>query len=475
MHIIASMTDHIPRNVLWITTDHMRWDCLGAHNPAVHTPNLDRLVRGGVDFSRCYGQNPVCMPSRASFMTGLYPAQAGVLTNGQELHPDTPTAVARVFKPHFTTCQFGKLHFQAHENRDLDPRQRDAYGFDIFNLAEEPGCYEDAYMTWLRGERPDLVPVFRVPRPSSPQRAAERATYRVLDAPWEFSYSGWLATMIDRHLTTWGGRRTRQFIHAGFYAPHPPLNPTTEMMAPYVGRELPPANRRDNEAEDKPEILRRMILGNRDLSQATLTEYRRHFYAMVTGVDLAVGRILGALERVGQLDDTLIIFASDHGDYCGDHGMILKSCAWYEEVVRLPLVLHWPRRLRQQTVDGLTEMVDVLPTLLGLSGLPVPPVMAGRDLSGELLAGRAPAGRPDVYAVDGPGHLMLRDARWKYLRFVAADGPAEVLYDLESDPHEFVNRAVDPACRDQLHAMRDRLLTRHIEATRPPNPRPFHF
>ncbi len=473
------MTDHIsesmPRNVLWITTDHLRWDCLGAHNPAVHTPNIDRLIRGGVDFARCYGQNPLCMPSRASFMTGLYPCQTGVVTNGQELDPAAPTAVGRVFKPHFTTCQFGKLHFQAHENRDLDPRARDAYGFDVFNLAEEPGCYEDAYMTWLRTERPDLVPIFRIPRPASHERAAERTTYRVLDAPWEYSYSGWLATMLDRHLTTWGGQRTPQFIHAGFYAPHPPLNPTTEMMAPYLGRELPAAHRSETELADKPELLQRMLRSNRDIDVTSLTEYRRHFYAMVTGVDLAVGKILAALERIGQLDDTLIVFGSDHGDFCGDHGMIAKNCAWYEEVVRLPLALHWPRRLRPQTVEGLTEMVDVLPTLLGLSSLPVPPVMAGRDLSADLLAGRTPAGRPDVYAVDGPGHLMLRDKRWKYIRHIQGDGIGETLFDLETDPHEFVNRAADPACREQLLAMRDRLLTRHIEATRPPTARPFHF
>jgi arylsulfatase A-like enzyme len=472
------MHDHnieMPRNVLWITTDHLRWDCLGVHDPAVHTPNIDRLARGGVDFSRCYGQNPLCMPSRASFMTGLYPAQTGVLYNGQELPPDCPLTVARVFKPHFTTCQFGKLHFQCHENRDLDPRARHDYGFDILNLAEEPGCYEDAYMTWLRGERPDLVPVFRLPRPTSPQRTEERRSFRVLDAPWEYSYSGWLATMVDRHLTSWAGSNSRQFIHAGFYAPHPPLNPTREMMAPYLDRETPAPHWRDGEADDKPATLRRMLQSARDLDDGTLRAYRRHFHAMVTGVDLAVGRILDALQRIGQLDDTLIVFSSDHGDFCGDHRMILKNCAWYEEVLRLPLILHWPRRLQAQTVDGLTEMVDVLPTLLGFSGLPVPAAMAGRDLSSELLSGRSPTGRADVYAVDGPGHLMLRTERWKYIRHIQDDGVGEVLFDLEADPREYVNRANDPACAEVLHHLRDRLLSRHVAATRSVLPRSLRF
>lgn len=468
-----SMT--MPRNLLWITTDHLRWDCLGAHDPVVHTPNIDRLARGGVDFARCYGQNPLCMPSRASFMTGLYPCQTGVLSNGQELPADAPTTFARVFKSAFTTVQFGKLHLQCHENRDLDPRARHDYGFDILNLAEEPGCYEDAYMTWLRGEHPDLVPVFRLPRPTSPERTKEASTFHVLDAPWEASFSGWLATMVERHLCAWGGRRDRQCLHVGFYAPHPPLNPTREMMAPYLGREMPLPPQRDDELADKPAGLQRLLRGHRHLDPGVLAEYRRHYLAMVTGVDLAVGRILATLERLDQLDETLIVFGSDHGDYCGDHRMLLKNHAWYEGVLRLPLLLHWPRALAPQTVTGLTEMVDVLPTLLGLCGMPVPPLLPGRDLSPDLLAGRAPAGRPDVYAVDGPGHLMLREECWKYIRLVDEDGPGEVLYDLAGDPHEFVNRAGDPACAEVLHRLRDRLLTRHAAATRSVLPRVFRF
>lgn len=463
-----------PRNIIWITADHLRWDNIGAHGGGAHTPHLDRLAHSGVDFARCYGQNPVCMPSRCSFMTGLYPCQTGVTCNGHELPAATPTTVGRVFKPAYTTCQFGKLHFQAHDNRDLDPRAREAYGFDIFNLAEEPGCYEDAYMTWLRAEHPGLVPTFRLPRPRSPERLAERSRFQVLDAPSECSFSGWLGTMVERHFTTWGGQ-DGQFVHVGFYAPHPPLNPTREMMAPYVDRELAPAPWREGEELDKPPFLRHLLADGRRIDVATQAGYRRHFLAMVTGIDLAVGRILRALESTGRLDDTLIVVASDHGDFCGDHRLLLKNCAWYEGVLRLPLLLHWPRRLQPQVVEGLTEMVDVLPTLLGLAGLPVPPVMAGRDLSADLLHGRDPIGREDVYAVHHPGHLMLRNRRWKYLRWIEGERRDEVLYDLEQDPDEFVNRAQDPGCAGILGELRLRALDRHLEATRSVLPHSFRF
>jgi len=96
-----------PAHIIWITTDHMRWDAIAAHgNPTMITPNLDRLVRRGVSFDRCYGQSPVCMPSRASFMSGCYPSQTGLMLNGQDLAADFPLTVARAMKPHYTTVQY---------------------------------------------------------------------------------------------------------------------------------------------------------------------------------------------------------------------------------------------------------------------------------------------------------------------------------------------------------------------------------
>ncbi|MHC4502791.1 MAG: sulfatase-like hydrolase/transferase, partial [Planctomycetota bacterium] len=179
------MSRPAPKNVIWITTDHMRYDCIGAHgNAAMHTPNLDFLVEHGVSFHSCFAQNPVSMPSRASFMTGLYPQQTGVTTNGHVLPADFPLVPARLFaRGDYQAAQIGKLHFQEHEDSDLDPRARHDYGFDVFWIAEEAGCYEDAYMTWLRTEYPELVETFRVPRSTSPERIGEREG-RVLDAPW---------------------------------------------------------------------------------------------------------------------------------------------------------------------------------------------------------------------------------------------------------------------------------------------------
>jgi arylsulfatase A-like enzyme len=443
----------------------MRYDCIAAHgNGAMHTPNLDRLVNQGISFDQCYVQNPLCMPSRASFMTGLYPQQVGVTQNGNTVRPDFEPTVATTFKAGgFQTVQIGKLHFEQHEDNDLDPRPRHDYGFDIFWCSEEPGCYEDAYMTWLRTQRPDLVPTFRVPRSSHPERETERYG-RVLDAPWQFSHSGWIANMADVYLNR--RRDSKQFLHLGFYAPHPPLNPTREMFEPYAGREIPEPIWNEAEWKDKPEPLARFLRMCPDWTMKDFLDYRRHFYAMVTGVDLAVGQLLAMLERNGILDDTLIVFNSDHGDMCGDHHMIVKQGSYFDQLMRQPCVLHWPKGFgtKGRRVSELVEMVDLLPTLLDLAGCHVPEVMVGRSYAEALRTGAAVQGREDVFAYHEPPYgAMLRTATHKYIRYCQG---AEVLYDLREQPYEVINRSADdPAI---LAQMRERMLQRCLDASRSP-------
>ncbi len=455
-----------PRNIIWITTDHMRYDCVGAHgNAAMNTPNLDRLVDEGISFSHCYANNPLCMPSRCSFMTGCYPQQTGVMNNGHELPADFKPVAAQSFSAAgYRTVQIGKLHFQPHEDHDLDPRARNAYGFDVFHLSEEPGCYDDAYVKWLRGEYPDLVTTFAVDRPMTAGRRGSQMT--ALDAPWQASHSGWIGTQACRYLNAWGPRPEPQFMHLGFYAPHPPLNPTREMFAPYRDAKLPEPLLSENDWRAPYSADREQLI-----------EYRRHFYAMVTGVDLAVGLVLDELERMGQLDDTLIVFGSDHGDFCGDHGMCGKNPAYYESVVRMPWVMRWPDGFgtKSRRIDELVEMIDILPTLLMLAGQRPHPAMQGRSYAGALVGGDAVDGRSDVYAVHGGGDMMLRTRTHKYLRYFRGSGIEEVLYDLDKDPHEFRNVVELPEYGDVLFALRDRAFTRTVEASRSIRPKRCRF
>ena len=452
-----------PRNIVWITTDHMRYDSVGANgNPAIRTPNLDRLARDGVSLEQCYAQNPVCMPSRVSFMTGQYPCRTGVLSNGPAFPPERGPTCAEIFRgAGYLTAQLGKLHFEPHMETDLDPEPARRYGFDYMALSEEPGSYDDAHMRWLRANHPEYVDVMRVPRPI--QRAASGGSFAgwTVEAPGEVSHSGFAASAAMDVLAM--GRRT--FAHVGMYAPHPPLNPPREIYELYEDVDLPAPQRREGEGADKPPPLSSFLRHHEGVTDEAWAERRRYFYAMCTLVDRQVGRLLGFLEDWGELDDTLILFMSDHGDMDGDHGMIGKQASFYEDVMRLPVILHWPAGLEGgQRPDDLVEAVDLLPTLCDLAGVPVPPEVQGRSIAPQLM-GEEGEPRQDALAMHGApfGSIcaMLRSADTNYIRY----GPgAEVLYNLAEEPGEYTNHAGDESYADRLHAARERLLQRMLEA-----------
>lgn len=441
----------------------MRYDCIGANgNSLIHTPNLDRLSNNGIAFSDCYGQNPLCMPSRCSFMTGCYPQQTTVMCNRNELPDSFSSTPARVFGVGgYRTTQIGKLHFQHHEDYDLSAGPCRTYGFERFYRSEEPGCYEDAYRMWLRGEHPEYVETFTLPRPMSKERHTEAVHYTVLDAPWQYSHSGWIATQFERYFSAWGLRGGNHFIHLGFFAPHPPLNPTREMMEPYEN-----ISNNDffnfiwEEASDFRHDGR--------FCKEKLIERQRHFYAMVTGVDLAVGHVLDVLEARGELDDTLIIFGSDHGDACGDHGAISKDTRYFDGVMHVPLVLHWPKAFGTEgrRINGLIEMVDIMPTLSELCGIPLHENFQGRSYAKVLFGEEEFKPRQDVYAIHSPADVMLRTDNYKYLLYWRNNERKEILFDLKKDPKEINNVADNPEYTNVLRSMRDRMLERTLDASK---------
>jgi arylsulfatase A-like enzyme len=200
-------------------------------------------------------------------------------------------------------------------------------------------------------------------------------------------------------------------------------------------------------------------------SDEQLLNYKRYFYAMVTGVDMAIGRLLDRLDRIGELDDTLIFFCSDHGDMAGDHRMLGKGYTkYYDQVTRVPCVLHWPKGLGTagRRVEGLVEMVDVLPTLLELCDAHVPEVMVGRSYASELRTGEPLHTREDVIAYSHDESAMLRTEQFKYCRFPRQG--TDALFDLENDPHERVD--ISKQTPEVCAALKERMLDRFLHASR---------
>ena len=445
-------------NILWMWTDQQRWDALGAFgNPHVSTPNLDKLAGSGALFSRAYCNNPVCMPSRMSALSGRYPEALGVGVNGIEMPEDVPCLHNVLGDAGYHTTNLGKLHFKNHSNRDhREPHP--SYGFSEILISDEPGCYPDPYLAWVRAKAPDQVENCMCSTPPAwdgePVEKHPRGTHEpyVFEGPENLTHSAFVADMTIDYLRR-RRKEERFFAIAGFYAPHCPLNPPQRFLDMYDPASLPPPQMNEDERER---------LG---LSDEEWRKVKAYYYALVTHVDEQVGRILAALDQFGLRENTLVIFTSDHGEHLGDHGLVQKGPPGFESCARVPLILSMPGRIPAGARhDELVELVDLAPTVLETCGLQTPPFMQGRSLL-PLLEGREYAPRSSAYMYwkipFGSHWRALRTERFKYC--VSGDGQ-ELLYDLEADPAELRNVVDEEGCSAALGECRRELISRTFGA-----------
>ncbi len=465
------MTKRSRPNVLFLTSDQQRFDCLGVNSHGyVKTPNIDRLAAEGVNLTGCYVNNPVCMPSRATLLTGRYPHNHGVTSNGFTLPEQEITIANLLSHAGYRTGNLGKLHFLPHSNRNYD-RPHPAYGFDVHVNADEPGSYPDDYIRWIRHVAPGMETTVGVPHPLSSER--EGMLYMDFAGPEELSYSAWVADQTIDFID--GSGDTPWFAIAGFYLPHLPCNPLPKYLDHYPLETVPPPDVVPGELADKPEMVRQ-------ISQALLPaeeevmQFRRYYYASCTMVDFHCGRIIDHLASTGQLDNTIVVYYSDHGDACGDNYTMGKHQAHYDSCLHVPMVWRWPEALPgNATVDGFFEAVDLVPTLLDGLGLEIPRQIDGDSLWPHLTNGGATArntvlveyfdpgnsavhsGAPSTgrYRLGGSSVLTLISHDYKYWISHAGD---EILYDRRADPGEHVNLAGMDSGQAALAEMRKALL-----------------
>ncbi|HUU43757.1 MAG TPA: sulfatase-like hydrolase/transferase [Planctomycetota bacterium] len=442
-------------NVLLLHTDQQRWDTLCAAGfDWMVTPNLDALAARGTLFENAFTNNPVCMPSRHSMITGQYPSAMGTTCNGIELPQDAKTLHSLLRAQGYHTGALGKLHYLNHANRDYS-KPHPGYGFDTLINSDEPGCYDDAYIAWVRERDPAQVENCRCSTPpawkGTPVVKHGRNTHEpyVFEGPEDMTHSAFVADItcdtIRRH------RDEPFFAFAGFYAPHCPLNPPKRFVDMYDPAKLPsPAM---NDGENK--------LG---LSDDEWRVVRQYYYALVSHVDDQVGRILATLDECGLADDTLVIFTSDHGEHLGDHGLVQKGTPGYDSCVRVPLIVSFPGKVPAGEKRGeLIELVDLAPTIFDYVGVEVPGFFQGRSFR-PLLDGRDYAERSSVFIEHrfpfGESWKVVRTRAFKYC--VSGDGE-EMLFDLWRDPNELTN--VAGSCQYQviLDDMRTELIRRWFD------------
>ena len=438
-------------NIVFVITDDQRWDSLGATgHPYAKTPHIDRLAKEGALFRNFFATTPLCSPSRASFLTGQY-ARSHKVTNNDRVGLDAishtlMTFPRRLREAGYETAFIGKWHM------GLDDSRRP--GFDHWISFKGQGVYLDP-----------VVNVEGRPR------------------------------QLDGHMTDWLNRWALEFVarprrkpfllYLSHKALHTPYLPARRHESLYAGaRYVPPASA-DEDLAGKP-VLRRAVEA---VDWATLEgvapeppESRRgrgtdrdsvvrDQLRSLAAVDEGVGALLGALKRRGLLDDTVFVFTSDNGYLLGEHGQFDNKRFAYEESIRVPLLVRYPRLVAPGTrVEALALNVDVAPTLLELAGAEPLEKVHGRSLV-PLLGGRAAPWRDsflaeyflEKVAPRAPAWQAVRTARWKYIRYTGLEGMDE-LYDLAADPHEVRNLAADPGSRPALERMRAELERLQQEA-----------
>ncbi len=432
-------------NVLLLHADQMRHDTIAAMGYSwMQTPNLDRLVHEGCAFTHGFTNNPVCVPARHSLLTGLGARYTGMPSNNSAVIPPGIPRLPQMLADSGYHCEaVGKMHFRP---------ARTHHGFHRMQLMEElfRNIGDDDYALYLRS-----VGLGHVRNIHGVRNLLYRQPQRSL-LPQE------------HHGTTWVGRRTAGairrssnrpfFIWSGWIAPHPPFAPPAEFADIYSGAEFPAPH----PPMESPHP--HMPGGNLELdapSEAKVRRIRELYYASITHVDSSIGCVLDALEETGQLDNTLIIFTSDHGELLGDCGLWSKSRP-HDSSVRVPLLLRWPKAFRPGSLrHDFADNLDLLPTVLDACNIDYP---ADMDLPGESLLTPQDCSvrrRDEHYMENGRGAgrvVSLRSRQYKY-NFWFADG-FEELYDLEDDPCETRNLLVSEAGTEpgDVHArMRARL------------------
>ncbi|HOI56320.1 MAG TPA: sulfatase-like hydrolase/transferase [Phycisphaerae bacterium] len=423
-------------NILYVITDQQRWDTLACYgNRQVFTPHLDRLAAEGTVFDRCYTSSPECVPARSVMMTGLPPHRTGCFSNGHAYSTEAPTFLRLLREAGYLTQCIGKMHFKP---------AREGFGAERLCLSEEiPGTVaEDEFLTDLHA--------------AGFQWAEEPHGMRS-----HMYYVPQVSQLPDRlHTTTWTGDRTVRFIEeqaagerpwlcwTGFIKPHPPFDPTVPFNTLYDPVEMPLPVRGPECKESRNFWQHLQNVGkwmDRDPDEHLCQAQKAHYWATISQVDVQVGRILAALERTGQADNTLVVFNSDHGEFLGDHHCWGKR-SWYEGPGHVPLLVRWAGGVpRGQRRSQLVSHEDILPTFLAAAGVAAPRACRGANLLD--VAARAAATTRDVFVGQfaEKGHALYAaiDGRWKYI--FSAQDRKEQLFDHDDDPQELRNRAGDPA------------------------------
>jgi arylsulfatase A-like enzyme len=482
------------RNIIILHADQQRYDSMGCTgNEFAVTPNLDRLAAASTVFTCHVSANTVCMPSRASLMTGLYPPGHNVWSNGVALprreygqgYGFEPATLADVFAAAgYDTAAFGKTHFTptlsapstgypesvaAWNDGHLDDWHGPYYGFRHVELTLNHGLgtlQAGHYARWLEREHPDVYNHARTGAARAERPVSGLNDLYASPLPADLHYSAWLAGRLCEYLEN--GRAAGQpfLAFVGFPDPHHPFTPSYDVLERFEGIDVKePCDPTGECAQDHP------TLGSAgDNVKYYLDEERRtiirYTYALVYQIDLAVGRILDRLEELGLWDDTIVIFTGDHGDYLCDHGRLRKSGIATDALLHLPFLMRAPGADWPAQIDAPMGNCDVLPTLAALTGVEPPDGLHGQDMCSVLRSGephQALAFCPN--SSRRTANYTIYDGPYRYTTYPRLG--FDELYDHRSDPGECANLAGESGQAERVAFLKRTIEKRMLEVYDP--------
>ncbi len=463
---VAQKRDRL--NLLFVMTDQQRGDCLGADgNAAIRTPNLDRLAKEGTRFLHAYSSTPTCTPARCGLLTGLSPWNHGMLGYGEiprRFEYEKPRALREAG---YATATIGKNHFapwrnsHGYEQMFLDEHAAGGMVHDKVAMERRAAEERTDYEAWFYSQEPHL-------NPHATGLGWNDYAARPFALHERLHPTTWMGDTAVRYLESY--RDARPFyLKVSFIRPHSPYDPPQRIWDQYRDVAMPEAqigawaSKFAAPSSDRPDIW------HGKLDAKTIANTRRGYYACITHVDEQIGRIVETLEKQKKLDETLIVFTSDHGDMTGDHNLWRKSYA-YEASTRVPMIVRLPGAKGGQVMDQPVELRDVFPTLLDGAGL-----SPSRKLDGDsmlkLVRDKGASWRPfidlehNVCYSPVNNWSALTDGRMKYI-FHALDGQ-EQLFDLSKDPHELKDLAGETEASLALTLWRQRMVSHLSERGTP--------
>lgn len=439
-------------NLLYIHSDQHNPYVTGCYGDRlVQTPNLDRLAANGVVFDNTYCCSPICVPSRMSMLTGQHPYQNEVWTNDQILHSGIPTMAHAMGAGGYRPVLIGRMHA-------MGPDQLHGYAERLV------GDHTQNYIGGSNVNRGVLDGTAGPDRISLERSGSGQMAYQVHD---EYVTAATVDYFNQIGVQKRAGEAAEPFnLSVGLMCPHPPYVARREDFELYKDTITMPRKPRPIADEPHPHLRWwREDTGSVEVTEAEIRRSRAAYWGLVTRIDVMIGQMLDALRENDLLDNTLIIYTSDHGDMLGEHGLWWKH-VFYEESVKVPLIVSWPGVIEAgQRCENVVSALDVNATILDALGAPALPNSSGRSFL-PLIDGSDGANWEDVayseycqhqFCPDGGCYQrMIRAGDWKLIYY---HGQPPQLFNLAEDPDEFIDRASDPSCQSIIKDLTAQVLT----------------